>query len=355
MLGLGPQGLKLSVAGNSNAKVPSFIIMMTLKSVTHFRSIRYFLALALLIAGPVCSETSLWRVSKGDAELFIGGTIHLLSASDFPLPEAFERIYRKADKLVLEVDLAGLSGQEAQIALIQRLQYVDGTTLRDELSAETYAELERYCLHAGIPIESIQNLMPSLAAISLMMFELHRLGLAEAGVDHFFSAKAQADNKSVGALESLETQIFVLEQMGREQENELILSTLREIQELPALLSGLKSAWRSGDLDTLDKLGIAPMRSDYPSLYRELLVNRNNAWVPKIEAMLSTPERELILVGVLHLAGQEGVLRQLCERGYGVERYRSFTANDHEDAFIVPENESTWRELGCGKSLDRMP
>ncbi|MGD7036426.1 TraB/GumN family protein [Methylotuvimicrobium buryatense] len=312
--------------------------MKTLKSATHYKVICSFFALALLIAGPVCSETSLWRVSKGDTELFIGGTIHLLSASDYPLPEAFERVYRKADKLVLEVDLTDLSGQEVQITMMRRLQYVDGTTLRDELNAETYAELERFCRHAGIAIESLQNLKPPLAAISLMMFELHRLGLAEAGVDHFFSAKAQSDNKPVGALESLEMQISVLEQMGRGQENELILSTLRDIQELPALLSRLKSAWRSGDLDTLDELGIAPMRSDYPSLYRELLVNRNNAWVPKIETMLSTPERELILVGVLHLAGEEGVLRQLCERGYVVEPYRPFPIN-LEKAFCHENNE----------------
>ncbi|PKM37197.1 MAG: TraB/GumN family protein [Gammaproteobacteria bacterium HGW-Gammaproteobacteria-10] len=310
--------------------------MKTPKSATHYKAICSFFALALLIAGPVYSETSLWRVSKGDAELYIGGTIHLLSVSDYPLPEAFERVYRKADKLVLEVDLAQLSEQEAQITMMRRLQYIDGTTLRDELNAETYAELQRFCRHAGIPIESLQNLKPPLAAISLMMFELHRLGLAEAGVDHFFSAKAQSDNKPVGALESLETQISVLEKMGRGQENELILSTLREIQELPALLGQLKSAWRSGDLDTLDELGIAPMHSDYPSLYRELLVNRNNAWVPKIEAMLSTPERELILVGVLHLAGEKGVLQQLCERGYVVESYRSFPIN-LEKAFCHEE------------------
>ncbi|MBE0435723.1 MAG: TraB/GumN family protein [Methylomicrobium sp.] len=310
--------------------------MKMLKSAAHDKVVCYFLVFALLIAGPVYSETSLWRVSKDDAELFIGGTIHLLGTSDYPLPEAFDRVYRKADKLVLEVDLADLSGEEAQIAMMRRLQYADGTTLRDELNAETYAELQRFCLHAGIPIESLQNLKPPLVAISLMMFELHRLGLAEAGVDHFFSAKARADNKPVGALESLETQISVLEQMGRGQENELILSTLREIKELPVLLGQLKSAWRSGDLDTLDELGIAPMRSDYPRLYRDLLVSRNNAWVPKIEAMLSTPERELILVGVLHLAGEEGVLQQLCERGYAVEPYRSFSIN-LEKAFCHEE------------------
>lgn len=288
---------------------------------------RYFIVILLLFTGSVYAETSLWRVSKGVDELFIGGTIHLLSASDYPLPDAFEEVYRKVDKIVLEVDLTGQSGAEAQMLMMQRLQYHDGTTLRDELNAETYAELDRYCLQAGIPIEPLLSFKPALVAVSLMMFELQRLGLAEAGVDHFFSAKARVDNKEIGALESLETQLSALEQMGRGQENELIQSTLRDIQELPAMVHRLKSAWRSGNLAELEVLGIEPMRSDYPQIYKELLVNRNNAWLPKIEAMLNTPEREFVLVGALHLAGPEGVLRQLQERGYIVEQYRSFSAN----------------------------
>lgn len=61
---------------------------------------RYLILLCLL--NPLCTfaETSLWRVSKGESELFIGGTIHLLGASDYPLPKEFEAAYKKADMLV---------------------------------------------------------------------------------------------------------------------------------------------------------------------------------------------------------------------------------------------------------------
>lgn len=283
---------------------------------------RLFVVGLLFVASASCAETSLWRVSKGDAELYIGGTIHLLSPADYPLPEAFDRVYRDTDRLVLEVDLTDLSQPALQMVMMQRLQYVDGKTLRDELSIGTYAELEQYCLQAGVPIELLQNLKPPLVAISLMMLELQRLGLAEAGVDDFFSGKAMADGKAVDALESLETQLSALEKMGKGQEDELILSTLRDIQQLPVLLDRLKTAWHAGDLDALEALGIEPMRRDYPRIYRDLLVDRNNAWVPKIEAMLKTPERELVLVGVLHLAGREGVLMQLKERGFLIEPYR---------------------------------
>jgi len=45
------------------------------------------------------------------------------------------------------------------------------------------------------------------------------------------------------------------------------------------------------------------------------------AWLPQIESMLTTPEIEMILVGVGHLVGSEGILNQLVERGYKVEQF----------------------------------
>jgi uncharacterized protein YbaP (TraB family) len=63
------------------------------------------------------------------------------------------------------------------------------------------------------------------------------------------------------------------------------------------------------------------MRKDYPELYQQVLVERNNNWLPQIEAFLKTPETELILVGALHLAGNDGLLAQLRQRGYKVESF----------------------------------
>ncbi|WP_288057949.1 TraB/GumN family protein [Methylobacter sp.] len=36
---------------------------------------------------------------------------------------------------------------------------------------------------------------------------------------------------------------------------------------------------------------------------------------------MNTPETELILVGALHLAGEDGLLAQLRQRGYKVEPF----------------------------------
>ncbi|GAB4253827.1 MAG: TraB/GumN family protein [Methylomicrobium sp.] len=285
---------------------------------------RYWILSGLMLVAPLTgADTSLWRVSDGDSELFIGGTIHLLGENDYPLPDEFAEAFDNADELILEIDFSASSSLEAQDRLFRRLQYDDGTQLQDVLSAEAYAGLTRFCRQSGIPVESLQHLKPAMVAINLTMIELQRMGITEVGVDRFFGVKAQSIGKSIGSLETLESQISVLERMGQGQESELILSTLNELSELPAMMETLKAAWRSGDVETLDKIGIEPMRSEYPELYKSLLVERNNAWMPKIQARLATPERELILVGALHLAGRQGILNQLRNRGYRVERYRT--------------------------------
>ncbi|MCK5829811.1 MAG: TraB/GumN family protein [Methylococcales bacterium] len=282
---------------------------------------RYLILLCLL--NPLCTfaETSLWRVSKGESELFIGGTIHLLSTNDYPLPKEFEAAYKKANMIVFETNLQNLALPEIQKELKTRVTYKGKKTLKDDLNPETYKVLAKFLTSKGLSIEAFSRLKPPMAMITLLMVELQRLGLAEMGVDKYFNEKARADGKTLGELESAKVQLSVIENMGKGHEDEMILSTISEMKKLAKSIAEMKTAWRQGDAKTLEKIGIAPMKKDYPELYQLLLVKRNNAWVPKIKALLKTPEVELILVGALHLIGNDGVFSQLRALGYSVELF----------------------------------
>jgi uncharacterized protein YbaP (TraB family) len=48
------------------------------------------------------AETSVWKISNGDNVLYIGGTVHVLRASDYPLPDAFDTAFEKSDIMVFE-------------------------------------------------------------------------------------------------------------------------------------------------------------------------------------------------------------------------------------------------------------
>ena len=51
-------------------------------------------------------------------------------------------------------------------------------------------------------------------------------------------------------------------------------------------------------------------------------VERNNAWLPKVEARLkeSKADDTLVVVGTLHLLGEDGLVEKLRAKGYAVER-----------------------------------
>ena len=273
-----------------------------------------------LICNSLFADTSVWKVSKDNRHLYLGGTVHILSNTDYPLPAPFEKAYHLSHRIVLETDMQKLQSPEFQGVMLAQLSYGDGRTLKDVLSSQTYGKLARYCESRGIPITSVHGFKPGLLTSVLLLFELQRLGLAGDGVDAFFNAKAIEDKKQLGKLETAEEQLHFLASMGEGEEDEMIEYTLRDIENLPKLMTGIKQNWRKGDMVNLEKLAIQPYIEEFPDTFEVLLNERNRNWMPKIERMLANPEVEFILVGALHLAGEQGLLAQLRQRGYKLEQ-----------------------------------
>lgn len=266
------------------------------------------------------SESPLWKVSKDGNHLFIGGTIHLLSYNDYPLPDAFEKVYKKSQMLVFETDISKTKSPEFTQKLQASMKYDDGSTLKDHLKPETYKILEDYLKKLKIPIIAFEDFKPGMVSMTLSIMELHRLGINGAGVDLYYNSKAVDDHKSIGKLETAEQQLKFLKQMGEGDPDEFILYSLNEIKTLKSMFNAMKDAWRKGDMEKMKEVGIEPLK-EFPETYKMILVDRNKAWVPQIEAMLKTKEIEMILVGSLHLAGDDSVLKLLKDRGYKVELF----------------------------------
>lgn len=268
---------------------------------------------------PVYAESPVWKIVKGDNELFIGGTIHILTQSDYPLPSTFEKAYSQSVGLVFETDIQKMQTPEFQKLMLSKALYPDGRNLKTVLNEETYLELEKHFTSRGVPMVSMMNFKPGIVALTLTMIELQRLGLAGVGVDEFFSLRAITDHKEIGQLETAEEQLAFISAMGEGREDELIAYTLRDLKELPSLIQSIKAAWRGGDNRKLKEVALTPLKKDFPEVYSQLILQRNNAWIPKIEAMLKTKDVEFVLVGALHLVGDDGVLAQLAARGYDIQ------------------------------------
>jgi len=279
------------------------------------------MAAAFLLPGATAmADSAVWRVSDGSQQIYLGGTVHLLRPSDYPLPAAFDMAYGEADSVYFETDISALSDIGTQMRMMQQLTYSDDRTLRSVLNDEAYAALSGYVAQLGLPMAALEKFRPGLLVSTLQVLEVQQMGFTPEGVDAHFNARAMDDGKPVGELESVESQIGYLARMGEGSESEFVLLSLEDMEELRESIEEMVGAWRSGDNERLADLFVDELREQVPDVYDVLLVERNNAWMPLIEDLFERDGTEFVLVGAAHLVGEDGLLTQLEAKGYQVSQ-----------------------------------
>jgi len=278
------------------------------------------ITLVLLASTWASAQSSVWKATKDGSITYLGGTCHLLRPSDFPLPDEFDEAYNASEVIVFETDIGALKEPAAQQAILSRAVYDDGSTIDQHLSAEAYALLSSYCSSNSIPLEMIKQFKPSMIIIVIMMGELKKLGVSMEGVDAFYYKKATDDGKTLVFLETVEEQVEFIFGMSASNENDYVSHSINEVGEISEVYENLADAWRRGDTEKLGELMVKDLKEAMPQLYKELLTDRNKAWLPKLQALHETPEVELVLVGVGHMVGPDGIIFSLQEQGYQVEK-----------------------------------
>ncbi|MDP2141573.1 MAG: TraB/GumN family protein [Gammaproteobacteria bacterium] len=285
--------------------------------------IRNSLVCGLLLLLPLSyahTQSSVWVVTSGEEKVYLGGTVHLLRPTDYPLPAPFETAYQDSDKLFFETNIAGLSDFSVQARMMQALTYSDSTTLRSVLNDEAYAALSAHVATVGLPLQMMEKFKPGLLISTLQVIEFQKMGFTPQGVDAYFNSRAMEDAKPVGQLEPIDAQIGFIANMGVGHESEFVLLSIEDMKEIPTTMDQMVSAWRAGDNEMLADLFVDDMKEGYPALYEELLVDRNNNWMPLIENMFREEGTEFVLVGAAHLVGDDGLLSLLEKKGYQISR-----------------------------------
>lgn len=277
---------------------------------------------AVFMLAPVVQAASVWKVENDQGrKIYLGGTFHLLAKSDHPLPQAFDRAFDDSQSLYFETDILGSQSLAFQAKMMRVMTFQDGRRIKDVLSEDTYAELTQFLQERSLPLEMYQSYNAVGIALVLSLLEMQRMGMSPMfGVDLTYYKKALKADKPVHSLETLDQQLAFIAGMGAGSDEDTVKYTLRDLKNISEHLNGMRTAWRSGDLSGLAGLTLTEMRRDYPDMYKTILLDRNNAWMPQVEAMFEDADTEFVLVGALHLAGEEGLVHQLGQRGYKIEK-----------------------------------
>ena len=274
----------------------------------------------LLLTGLVASsfgyaESSVWKVEMNGSHFYLGGTIHMLSESDYPLPSEFNRAFTASDKVIFETDVSAVSSAEMQQYMLSKTIYPQGTNISDFLKPETYDHLSRFFKNRGLNLEQLPNFKVGMLSITMSVLEMQRMGMADMGVDSFFHLRAISGKKTIEYFETPQQQVDFLAKLGDGAEEQLIQHTLKEMNEFTEVMRITKHAWRVGDLKMMDKELLLPLKRDFPDIHDALLVDRNNQWMNQISKYTEDDDVEFVMVGALHLVGDDGLLSQLKSKG----------------------------------------
>ncbi len=290
------------------------------QSIIRWLAIFTFILTSLLFSHLVSAESSVWKIAKGDDFIFIGGTVHILPPSQFPLPKEFIIAYENSDTVVLETQVPSPTDMEFQNKLQQKATYQSPNSLKQVIKRSTYRKLAEYLVAYGINLDDFANYKPGFIVTMMAIMEAQRANIAGDGVDVYLYNRAKTDNKKADYLESMEFQLELIANMGRGNEDTLVLSTITQLAEFKEMFWQLIPAWRAGDEQLLNDFVTKPMAEDDPALFNTMIVDRNKNWLPKIEKMFVDSDREFVLVGVAHLVGKDSVLELLTKKGYQISK-----------------------------------
>ena len=275
------------------------------------------IAASCLFTTSICTaKTAVWQVSKGDEFIYIAGSIHVLPPNELPLPAEFNQAYKQADTLVLEADMPAPSNSSAQLTMLKALSYQTGETLSSKLSATVKKQLEAQLTQYDMQLSELDSFRPFMVSLLMMSLELQKQQLFGEGVDSYFAKRAKQDSKELAFLETLAFQLHLFKQLGSQDEDAFIQSQLAQVSSYQALYSAMLDAWRNGDMHAMNELTIMPLKRHDPLTYQILIKQRNLNWLNHIEDYFTDQQKELVLVGAAHLAGEDSLLALLESKGY---------------------------------------
>ena len=264
--------------------------------------------------GAAVASSCVWKVTgPAGSIMYLGGSVHALRSTDYPLPTAYKTAFNASSHLVFEDD-PQTSSREAK-ALLRAGTYAKNDTLKNHVDPRSYQYIRRFFALLNVPEKTFCKYRPWLINIILSSPSIEN---SELGVESYLQQRAKG-SKSMSGLESAEEHnAFFVDLNDREAEALLLILFINAGQ--PDTDGGsMIKAWRRGDAETVTQMLRQEFR-DFPSLARRLIDVRNRNWLPKIESYLRSGKTYFIVVGAAHMGGPQGLLAMLRARGYKIEQ-----------------------------------
>lgn len=299
-----------------------------------FQKIKWSLAFCLLLSraaliGQDIENSLLWSIhpSLSDqpdsivAPSYLFGTIHMIDRDLFFIPDTLNSILQEVDEIYFEIDTDNLDASilELFFSMQDKIFFPEGQSIDDYLAPEDGILLDSVLSEQNFPSQMIKSIKPMFLSIIISQSTSSLSAHSYKSYEMVLHELAKAQNLSIKGLESIAEQLSIFDKNPIEQQVEELLTLLKSPSDLgESDLDSLNYYYIHQNLNALDKL-ISKNFVNSSNMEDQLLKNRNEKWIKKIEEELKMSNQVLYAVGAGHLGGDHGVIALLRNAGYIVE------------------------------------
>ena len=273
----------------------------------------------------------LWKVSGKELSKpsYILGTHHLAPLSIIDSIKGLQTAFDATTQIIGELKMSEVQTPAAMQLMQQKMMIENDTTLQIVFTPEQYTIVNNFTKeNLGFDLSQMPKVKPAFitnnAVVILYMKHVGNFKPQEQ-LDTYFQTKGLEKGKKIAALETLDFQFNLLyNSMSIRRQAELLLCELSDIDKLINNTKELTTAYMNQKLDTMYEISLEKEGAPCDPLSSEMeamIGNRNKTWATKLPAFMAA-ESTFVVVGALHLPGEDGLLNLLKKQGYTVQAVR---------------------------------
>jgi len=243
----------------------------------------------------------------------------------YPLHNQIDKAFEEADHLAVEIDIADVDEMEVSNTMMEKGMYTDGRVLSSVVSEKVFNEAVGILTGLGLNETMLDQFQPWFVSMILSEVALEKTNFTGVdGIDLHFMNRAKDKNIPIISLESVESQIASISSAPEEEQITSLEEMLDTMDIYEEELTQLIRIWRSGNTDVFAKLRQMEQGSEHLALDERDVLMTN-----QIEEFLNADSGEtyFVVVGALHLAGNNSIVDLLENRGFTVEPHAEFRTN----------------------------
>ena len=272
------------------------------------------------------ATTSIWRISNGDSEILLAGSINLLAAKGLnTYPLGFEYAFQDADLLLIDQDNVSAPFAPNPQEYLDSAQRSDGSELADGLASGTFNQLDVYLEDIGIEYLFIADWSAGFVSNLLYHFSLFEAGFSSPGPVVHYGQRGLVQGKPVWYLETMAATYDLIDERYALVNEDLLLQARFESMSSGQLIADHAAdidAWQSGSEDHIYTADFLATPGNDETRFRKQVAEQNQRWLPRILPYFENPELTLVLVSAINLTGPDGLLQLFRDRGFTVSYFR---------------------------------